>query len=72
MKTIKQLMKRCAYCNRATLHNGNAYKINWMMHIALMFVGGLGMFTLLAALVMKAGAPAEQMVCSLCGSSESE
>lgn len=68
-RDMKQYLEWCDNCQKKTLHYREGKKINWMMHIALMFVAGLGFITLAFAIVgrlMSAQANPKK-TCSSCG-----
>jgi len=51
VKQLHQEMRFCEKCKKTQLFQGNKAKINWVMHIALMFVAGLGFITLAFAIL---------------------
>jgi hypothetical protein len=70
MKHVRQEMRFCKPCRKTTLFQGNKAKINWLMHIALMFVM-VGFITLPLAIlnrVMNARVGGKHgLFCSACG-----
>lgn len=52
-KQIEQTLAWCENCNKKTLHYKETRKINWVMHICLLFVG-IGFITLPLALFGRA------------------
>lgn len=52
-KAIEQSLEWCPNCNKKTIHYKQGKKINWLMHIALMFLGGIGFITLAFAIIGK-------------------
>jgi hypothetical protein len=52
MQKIHQEMLFCQNCKKATMHQGNVKSINWLMHIALCFVG-IGFITLPLAILSR-------------------
>lgn len=70
MQKIHQAMLFCGNCKKPTLHNGNQKQINWLMHIALCFVG-IGLITLPLAILSKLMTTniggKKGMFCSTCG-----
>lgn len=52
MKYLHQEMRFCDQCKKTTVFQGNKPKINWLMHIALMFVL-IGFITLPLAIISR-------------------
>lgn len=69
MKTVKQELKFCKGCGRATLHYKNGKKINWLLHIFLMIVtAGLWVIPFVIILILGMNVwDSEKWVCSVCG-----
>lgn len=72
MQKLHQETTFCKPCNKVTMHQGNVKRINWLMHIALCFIG-IGFITLpLAILARLLGANIniagkKGLFCSVCG-----
>ena len=54
MQRIHQELRFCPSCNKNVIFQGNKNSINWVMHIALIFLGGIGLITLPCALINRA------------------
>lgn len=68
-KQIVETFKYCPECEKKTLHQYETTKINWLMHIALMFAL-IGFITLTFALIGRAltgRIAGGKSICSKCG-----
>ena len=69
MKTIKQEVRQCQQCGRATMHYKNGKKINWLLHIFL-FIITAGLWIIPFIIIVFLGMniyDSNKWVCSICG-----
>lgn len=68
MKALINEVRYCQSCKKNTMHIGNGTKINWVMHIALIFLFGIGLLTMaFAVLDHILHTKSMKMSCQVCG-----
>jgi len=70
MDVVIQKVKYCKHCKQTREFLGNGKKINWIMHIALIFFFGLGLFTLIWVVLFGGAYKSPILFCKVCGNSD--